>query len=108
MRAALVALFVASPAIAFASPFGSLPEAPVVWQNRVIEEVAPLTSVSHKLYLNDCRAPGSCTVSPGFVLADESLEHPSTVTLDPYGHGDQHWELLVVRARDARRPTSRS
>jgi hypothetical protein len=84
------------------------PKPLVVWRDRV--KVAPagraaLTSVSHKLYLNDCK-PGGCTVLPG---NDDSRTNRSSipqtpVTLTPYGHGQQHWDQLVQCVRDTFSP----
>jgi hypothetical protein len=72
----------------------------------VIDEApSALTSVSHKLYLNDCM-PNGCTVSPG---ADNSLTNRSsiaqtTVTLDAYSHGTDSWNELVACVRDTFKP----
>lgn len=98
------------PALAAADPPAGPPKPPVVWQNRVIpsprppaqgHRVSSLTTVSHKLYLNDCK-PNGCTVLPGF---DDSLTNRSSipqtaVTLPPYGHGQAHWDQLVQCVRD--------
>src|SRR5688500_4821905 len=94
--------------VVVASPASPAPKPPVVWQDRVIDEgqVSRLTAVSHKLYLNDCRSPNGCTVSPG---ADNSITNrssipASTVTLDAYAHGDEHWNRLVDCVRDTFKP----
>jgi len=84
----------------------------VVWQNRVVEDAAPppnggiaLTTVSHTLYLNDCM-PNGCTVTPG---TDSSLTNRSsipdtTVVLDKYPHGTEHWNSLVQCVKDTFAP----
>jgi MYXO-CTERM domain-containing protein len=74
---------------------------PIVWQNRVIQfdETQPvnLSSVSRKLYLNDCK-PSGCTVTPGTdsSLTDRSSIPETTVVLDPYNHSQAHWDMLVA------------
>lgn len=102
MRAAALFAALLVPAVANAEP-----KPGVVWKNRVIDDgvAAPLTSVSHKLYLNNCM-PNGCTVSPGLdnSLTNRSSIPNSQVTLDPYSHGDQHWELLVQCVRDTFKP----
>ncbi|HEX5062529.1 MAG TPA: Ig-like domain-containing protein [Kofleriaceae bacterium] len=80
----------------------------VVWQNRVLahpQNASPLTSVSHILYLNDCKN-NSCRVSPG---ADNSLTNrssiaQSTVTLPAYPYSDAHWSSLVACVRETFAP----
>ena len=75
---------------------------PIVWKNRVVDATPvpggaiALTSVSRKLYLNDCM-PSGCSVSPG---TDNSITNRSSipetaVVLDPYPHGSNHWQQLV-------------
>lgn len=73
-----------------------------VWQDRVIpcepsNELA-LTTSSHILYVNDC-LPGGCTVRSG---SDSSLTNMSTispqgstVTMQPYMHGQEHWDKVI-------------
>lgn len=79
------------------------PPRPVVWRDRV--HVAPPGTtpavVSNTLYLNDCRT-GGCALVPG---ADDSRTNRSSipqtsVTLDPWPHGDALWEDLVQCVRD--------
>jgi hypothetical protein len=77
-----------------------------IWQDRVIDDqVSTLTSVSHVLYLDDCR-PNGCTVSPGFddSLTNHSSIASSTVVLDAYKWGDDHWNQLVACAQDTFKP----
>ncbi|MGE0551661.1 MAG: MYXO-CTERM sorting domain-containing protein [Kofleriaceae bacterium] len=100
MRRILVALAVLGATTASAEP---LPPPGVVWQNRVVHgEVDPaaLSTVSHKLYLNNC-LPGGCAVKPGTdnSLLDQSSIAYSNVVLDPWKYGPAHWDNLVACVR---------
>ena len=84
---------------------------PIVWKNRVIDpapldgSAIALTSVSRKLYINDCM-PNGCTVSPGTdnSLTNRSSIPESTVLLNKYPHGSAHWQQLVQCVKDTFAP----
>src|SRR5207248_10612998 len=83
------------------------------WQPDVIVQpprheprTTAIASVSHLIYLNDCRAHGGCTVSPGY---DDSRTHHSsipnsTVVLSAWGWGDAQWASLVQCVKDTYAP----
>lgn len=106
MRVAIVAVVVLGASQANAETF----KPTIVWQDRVITSDLPegsiaLTSVSHTLYLNDCK-PNGCTVSVG---SDDSRTNRSsipvsTVTLNAYGHSTAHWNSLVQCVKDTFAP----
>ncbi len=84
---------------------------PIVFGNRVLGAQAretgpvPLTSVSHTLYINDCK-PNGCTVSQGF---DNSLTNKSSIaqgtrTLSAWNYSDTHWNELVDCVKATFRP----
>lgn len=83
---------------------------PIVWKDRVLD-AAPLdgaialTSVSKKLYINDCK-PNGCSVSPG---TDNSITNRSSipetsVVLDAYPYSAAHWDQLVQCVRETFAP----
>lgn len=105
MQRAVLAVLATTTIATLTTVASAEPARPVIWKNRVIQRVegstSRLTSVSNVLYLNDCKN-GSCTVSPG---GESSRTNRSsipfqTVTLNPYGHGDQHWNSLVSCVRE--------
>lgn len=70
-----------------------------VWKNtvrRAPAAAAPLTGVSHVLYLNDC-LPDGCTVTPGNddSRTDRSSIPQQQVVLSAFPYGDQYWNNLV-------------
>ncbi len=109
MRVAILAAVLGLGAAAHADTTKPL----VVWQNRVIpadttggvDGAIALTTVSHKLYLNDCM-PSGCVVTPGTdsSLTDRSSIPQTTVTLSAYPHGTEHWNKLVQCVRDTFAP----
>ncbi|HEU0036017.1 MAG TPA: MYXO-CTERM sorting domain-containing protein [Kofleriaceae bacterium] len=108
MRAALVtALLVGLPVVAAADAPRAYPKLGV-WKNTVKklpDGVKPLTSVSHVLYLNDCR-PNGCTVSPGGddSRSDRSSIPVNTVVLSPFSYGDDYWNRLVQCVKETYAP----
>jgi MYXO-CTERM domain-containing protein len=84
-----------------------------VWQDRVLpcapgtaNELA-ITSSSHILYVNDC-LPNGCQVASG---TDSSLTDTSsistqgtTVTMQPYMHGQDHWDKVIACLKDTFAP----
>ncbi|HWU86689.1 MAG TPA: MYXO-CTERM sorting domain-containing protein [Kofleriaceae bacterium] len=110
MRFAL-ALALATVGLAASAAHAQGPKPPVVWQNRVLPAkpapagIAQFASVSHKLYLNDCR-PNGCSVAPGndSSLLNRSSIPDSSVVLSPYPHGAAHWGQLVQCVRDTFAP----
>ena len=100
MRGLLIASIVVVPTLSFA-------EKPlVVWQDRVIDDgPTESLSVSRTLYLNNCM-PNGCTVTPGSdnSMTNHSSIPTSTVTLDAYSHGDEHWAQLVACVRETFKP----
>jgi uncharacterized protein (TIGR03382 family) len=101
MRASiLIALLV--PTIANAAP-----KKTVVWQNRVVDNraIAPLASVSHTLYLNDCKN-STCTVAPGFdnSITNKSSIASQTTTLSAWSHGQAQWDALLDCVKETFKP----
>jgi len=84
-----------------------------VWQDRYLpcepgtaNELA-LTSSSHILYVNDC-LPNGCVVRNG---SDSSLTDTTsisatgtTVTMQPYAHGKDHWDKVIACVRETFEP----
>src|SRR5262245_20602873 len=106
-----VAIIAAVLGIGAASAGADTNKPVVVWQNRVVDDTPQLdgaialTTVSHTLYLNDCM-PNGCTVTPG---TDSSLTNRSsipdtTVVLDKYPHGTEHWNQLVACVKETFAP----
>ncbi|MDQ3370938.1 MAG: hypothetical protein M3680_36430, partial [Myxococcota bacterium] len=113
MRVALLAAVIGLvPALGLGPAGADTLKKPIVWKNRVLPPLQPdangpvaLTSVSRKLYLNDCK-PNGCAVFPG---ADNSLTNRSSiaesnVVLSAYHHGDEHWGKLVQCVKDTFAP----
>lgn len=112
MRAVLVALLLA-PTIATA-------EAPRrttdIFENRVINRGVPrpqALSISRKIYINNCKATGGCTVTSVSFGADSSLTdrssipsvpNGSTVTLAAYQWPDLHWDEVAACVRETMSP----
>src|SRR4051812_17745301 len=98
-------------ALAAALLLAARPAAAAPWQPSVVfqpprHEVHPraphaATTVSHLIYLNDCR-PNGCTVSPGYddARTDHSQIPTSTAHLDAWGWGDAKWQALVQCVQD--------
>jgi len=80
---------------------------PIIWQRQPVPaaDPVPLTSVSHILYLNDCK-PNGCNVTPG---SDSSINNTSSiadtaVTLDAYNHSQTDWNNLVACVKETFAP----
>jgi len=84
-----------------------------VWQDRFLpcepgtENELAITSSSHILYVNDC-LPNGCQVRSG---TDSSLTDSSTistqgttVTMQPYMHGQDHWDKVIACVRETFAP----
>ncbi|MGE0872512.1 MAG: hypothetical protein AB7P03_28410, partial [Kofleriaceae bacterium] len=102
MRFSLAALVLA-PSIALAGP---APPPVVIWD--VMDSPArpdELSTISHKLFLNDCR-PNGCVVRPG---NNDSRTDQSTIVsepkyLSPWQYDDAFWHALVGCVRDTFAP----
>ena len=108
MRAAIVAtLAIVTPAVAHADgprPFPALG----VWRNTVKPAsggARALTSVSHTLYLDDCK-PDGCTVLPGGddARTNHSSLAQSPVVLSPFDRSAELWDQLVQCVKDTFAP----
>ncbi|MDX2092431.1 MAG: MYXO-CTERM sorting domain-containing protein [Kofleriaceae bacterium] len=106
MRRSLVLLFCLAPATAVAAPYND------VWHDDGLPcpdmkaGVAPLTSSSRILYVNDC-LPNGCTVtknSANSALSNTSSIASGTVRMSPYIHGQAHWDEVIACVRETFAP----
>jgi hypothetical protein len=112
MRSALVAVaFLSLPTVAIADTSTSGLPTLGVWKNTVrnapatgATPIAPLTSVSHVLYMNKCT--GGCTVNVG---GDDSRTDRSSIPvsqahLDGFSYGQSQWDALMACVRQTYAP----
>lgn len=106
MRAVILACLLATPVLAQAESRGpkTFPRTGV-WKNTVKNKgvTSAFTTVSHVLYLNDCR-PNGCIVNPG---ADDSRTNTSSipqqqVQLSAFSYS--YWDQLVQCVKDTFAP----